>query len=643
MCISGGGLTGNSEVILSGFGGIFCRDGAPVQPDCLLRLAEGIACRGADGEGSWHQGPIGLAHAHFWTTPEEVGERQPVHRPGRDLWLCGDLRLDNREELLATLGDAVEERPVTDAQIVLAAYDRWEEDCPRHLAGDFAFVLWDGRRRRLFAARDPFGVRPFFYTADHRRLIAASTLEAVLASLGGSPGHNEPFLRDLLAWRFDRWIAETPYRGILRLPPAHRMMIDAGSMVVSRYWVPGEASPPPLRRPDDEIERFRETFLAAVKACTRSRGPVAVLLSGGLDSSAVACAAEHLTASGDLPWNLGLRLYSCVFTETPGAQEREYAEAVARRCRHAAAIFLPSDDCWSLREFGADENYPLAEPEIGLTRLLMLRPMRTARADGCRVVVSGMAGDQALGGEPYHRPPLLRDVEWSRLLSELPHFRRWSRKTTAGLLLDAYVRPAVPSWLRRVVNRVRRRGVSPAFAPPGPPLASRSAEVSRGQLTAPSFAARLAGLSTMARAAGVEHRTPFLDRRLFETLLVLPPALRFRDGWIKRILRLALADLLPEEIRSRTRFAYFSELETRGLRQRERPRIEELLTGSRAVSAGYLAADRLYGRWAQYWQGERLAPRDLAAFLCLEAWLREQERCDSVRRLTPVRHRATLG
>ena len=562
---------------MSGFAALFARDGAPIQP-------------------------IGLT--------------------GRGLRIVADLRLDNQAELCEQLGGAVDERTATDAEIVLAAYERWGEGCPRRLVGDFAFALWDAPRRRLFCARDAMGVRPFYYDLDDRRLVAASTLEAVLDALEPSPAVNEPFLCDLLDWRFDRWTSETPYRGVLRLPPAHWMLVESDRFVLSRYWTFGAEPSPPLRRDEEYVERFREIFLAAVGSRLRGSGPVGFLVSGGLDSSAVACAAHHLTPVSET----GLRFYSSVFAETPAAEEREFAEAVARRCPRARMTWIPSDDCWSLRELGGEGGYPQAEPEVDITRALILRPLRQARQDGCRVVLAGIGGDQVLSGEPYHKPFELRDVEARRLLAELPHFRRYSRRTTAGLLLDAWLRPAVPEAVRRLAGRPPRtpRASGPQVMPPLPTLA---AQESLRYLTEGTFSAKLAALRIAGDHAGVEVRLPFLDRRVIDFLLAVPARVRFRDGWIKWILRESMRGILPEEVRRRTSLAHFSELQHRGLRDRAKDRVLGLLAGSRVVRSGLASGNELRAAWEAYWSSTDgfAPPHRLTGFLCAESWLRSRE------------------
>jgi asparagine synthase (glutamine-hydrolysing) len=159
---------------------------------------------------------------------------------------------------------------------------------------------------------------------------------------------------------------------------------------------------------------------------------------------------------------------------------------------------------------------------------------------------------------------------------------------------------------------------------PAPPLNSRSSQISYDQLTQGLYSARLLSLDVVAGHAGVEWRFPFLDRRLIDFMLGVPPRLRFGNGVIKRILRRALAGVLPEQVGQRVSFAHFSELQDRGLREKERDRIRALLKDSLVVRLGYAQEKPLLDAWESYWRGA--VPSQgcghLVAGLCLEAWLR---------------------
>jgi asparagine synthetase B (glutamine-hydrolysing) len=246
-------------------------------------------------------------------------------------------------------------------------------------------------------------------------------------------------------------------------------------------------------------------------------------------------------------------------------------------------------------------------------------------------MLAGIGADQVLSGEPYHRPIELRDVEARRVLAELPHFRQYSRRSTAGLLLDAWLRPAVPEPVRRLARRARgthhhrpQLGPQPAL-PPFPTLAARE---SFRHLTEGTTSAKLAALRIAADHAGVEVRLPFLDRRVIDFLLAVPARIRFRDGLIKWILRESMAGILPEKVRRRTSLAHFSELHHRGLRERAKTRVLDLLAESRAVRSGLASGDALRREWEAYWSStDRLdgPPHQLIGFLCAESWLRARD------------------
>jgi asparagine synthase (glutamine-hydrolysing) len=336
-----------------------------------------------------------------------------------------------------------------------------------------------------------------------------------------------------------------------------------------------------------------------------------------------------------------------VFNQTPAADEREYVEAVMETCSHLEATLILCDDCWGLREFAGDNGYPLDEPEIFVGRSLMLKPLRRARQDNCRVAMTGTWGDQVLSGEPYDRPLILRDVELTRVPAELPHFCRHSRHPGWWLLAYAYLRPAIPAgvqnwlahWHRKMGSGVpfmslyEPTGITLYNLMPSPRLNSQSSQVSYNILTGGLNSAQLITYDNISAYVGMEYRFPFLDRRLIDYMLTLPPRLRFRNGIIKYILRQAMGGVLSEKVRQRTSFAHFSELTERGLREKERARIRELLEDARIVPAGLVDAGRLSAAWTSYWQDYGpFRYRHLVWALCVEVWLRYQEQRGQVDR-----------
>jgi len=222
---------------LSAIAGIYYRDGRPVMHSNLEQMLANLAHRGPDGAGLWSEANVGLGHRMLWTTPESLHERLPLYTQAGDLAITADARLDNRDELLTSL--RLTDRPageISDSALILAAYQEWGDACPQKLLGDFAFAIWDGRKQHLFCARDHFGVKSFFYYASDTLMVFANEIKALLTLSDVPRRLNETRIADYLTGIFEDQTA-TFYQGILRLPAAHTLTIDAHSMRLKRYWV----------------------------------------------------------------------------------------------------------------------------------------------------------------------------------------------------------------------------------------------------------------------------------------------------------------------------------------------------------------------------------------------------------------------
>ena len=166
---------------MSGLAGIYRLDGQPVHPPLLQRMVERLAHRGPDGSHCWIHRFIGMGHAMLRTTPESLEEQQPWQDETGALSLTLDGRIDNREDLTASLLAAgLTLRNHTDAELMLRAYQCWGEACPERIVGDFALVIWDGPRRQLFCARDILGLKPFYYSLHDNTFCWASEIPPLL-------------------------------------------------------------------------------------------------------------------------------------------------------------------------------------------------------------------------------------------------------------------------------------------------------------------------------------------------------------------------------------------------------------------------------------------------------------------------------
>jgi asparagine synthase (glutamine-hydrolysing) len=183
---------------MSAIAGIFYLDRQPVERDHLSKMLDTLAHRGSDGANIWCENNVGLVHRMLWTTPESLLETLPLEKD--NLVITADARIDNRDELISALelSDLPKEK-ITDSDLILAAYQKWGEDCPTRLLGDFAFAIWDKREQILFCARDPMGVKPFYYYSSGNIFIFASEIKALFTSPYVPCNLNEPMVADYLA------------------------------------------------------------------------------------------------------------------------------------------------------------------------------------------------------------------------------------------------------------------------------------------------------------------------------------------------------------------------------------------------------------------------------------------------------------
>src|SRR5215216_3987569 len=165
---------------MSGIAGLFNLDGAPVDSSLLQLFCERLTFRGPDARHVWFSNHIGLCHTLLETTRGLFHDAQPLSLDGK-VWISADARIDGRNEIarkLKAVGQALTDH-TTDAALILCAYQAWDSDCVEHLIGDFAFAIWDGPKRRLFCARDHFGVKPFYYAQSGDAFNFSNTLDCL--------------------------------------------------------------------------------------------------------------------------------------------------------------------------------------------------------------------------------------------------------------------------------------------------------------------------------------------------------------------------------------------------------------------------------------------------------------------------------
>jgi asparagine synthase (glutamine-hydrolysing) len=570
---------------VSGIAGIFRRDGSPAERQVPDRMLDAQAWRGPDARNLWLQGPVALGHLLLATTPEAHLENQPFVDGPQAIVLDG--RVDDRATLRGALDSAgFAPRGPGDAELMLRAYEAWGETFPDRVIGDFAFAIWDGHRRQLVCGRDWVGVKPFFYALDARRLAFASEPQAVLADPSVSRDPHEGMVAECLAVT-PRSREETLFRDVLRLPPAHVLVVSAESRRLVRAWTfrPGRR----VRHGSDEeyAEHVRSVLEEAVACRLRASGRVGADLSGGIDSSSVVGLVRSLEERGRVS-GLGFETFSLVFPEHRACDESGYIDSVVSRWRvrsNALPPELPSLDAYAraARRWLSHPGFPNGTMALSLAR--------RAGANGFRVMLSGVGGDEAFGGSAYRYADLLASLDLPELLTELRHdrhlvdFYQWRlsppiqcglRPLVPDVVRRVYraMRPARPSvaWIGRKLHeraRLEERFLPPAHGPrsidehslPAAPFASYAQRDTYSLFASGWLVEALELEERMAASFGLELRHPFLDRRVVELALALPDEQKFSRATSKRVLRRAMSPVLPARVERRTdkgRFGTFA-------------------------------------------------------------------------------------
>ncbi|MDB5361027.1 MAG: hypothetical protein JWO51_2324 [Rhodospirillales bacterium] len=523
---------------MSAFVAILHRTGRPVDRRLLVHLTAGLAWRGPDGTGVWCEGPIGLGHALLCTSPETERGIGPIVLDG--LCLSGDVRLDDRETVLASLKAAgcPVDQSTSDGELVLHAYRARGDDCLDSLAGDFSFCLWDGKRHRLLAARDQFGIMPLYFAETEDVLILSNSLLCLKEHPAVDLGLSEEAIADHLAIGMSARRDATFYRGIRRLENGCKLVAATGTVEILRYWTPSErAVPSRTAHTADHVEAFRELFDRAVGdrlRCTR----VATDLSGGMDASSIA--ASVATLWGPAATRQAVRAHTFYFDHLVPDEEGRLAQMIA--AQHDMPLDLFAIEPLLEAAFALNPRHVAPEPALGL--LSPHDAIFPRAADHARVLLRGYGGDplfELVGMPSLGATEILRALPDMAKLG-LRHRRKpWNglrQRWRAGRREPWPLRP--DSMLDR--DFVRRENIDDRRVAW---LAQHAAPSGTAMATNILWRNLFDRADADFTGVPLQVRYPFFDLRLVRFIDSVPP-LPWRGD--KMLLRLAMAERLPTPV-----------------------------------------------------------------------------------------------
>jgi asparagine synthase (glutamine-hydrolysing) len=538
-------------------------DGRPADREYLAKAEGMLAPYGPDGGGAYIKDSFGILLRAFHTTKESRNEAQPHITPSGRV-LTWDGRLDNRAELIHELRDILTNGS-TDVSIAAAAYELWGTGSFRKLLGDWAVSIWNPKDRSLILAKDAIGTRHLYYSLDRDRVSWSTILDPLVLLAGKSFKLEEEYIAGWLS--FFPATHLTPYVGIHSVPPSSSVLIRAGKHTVSKYWDFDPSSRIRYSTDGEYEEHFRVVFAEAVRRRLRSDSPILAELSGGMDSSSIVCIADTIIARGTAE-TPRLDTVSYYDDSEPNWNERPYFTKVEeKRGRTGCHIDVGKQEPFKF-EFHSDHFAATPDSGGGRPNEASRQFATCVTSQRNRVVLSGIGGDEVMGGVPTPTPELEDLLAEARLRTLAHQLKVWalnSRKPWFHLLFEAargffppalvgvpkYKRPAPwlhPDFVRR--NRVALQGYETRLKFFGP---------------LPTFQDNLGTLDVLRRQLSCadgspdllyEKRYPYLDRCLLEFMFSIPREQLVRPGHRRSLMRRALMGIVPEELLNRKRKAY---------------------------------------------------------------------------------------
>lgn len=532
---------------------------------------------------------IALAHRRLAILDLSEAGVQPMSNAAGNLWITFNGEIYNYVELRAELEkEGVRFRSHTDTEVILAAYERWGEECVARFNGMWAFVILDQTRGWLFGSRDRFGIKPFHYYVGEETFAFSSEIKQLLRLPFIDARINEHTVHDFLARHAVEQSENTFFANIFSLLPRHNAIYDlrSGQLAIWPYFEPRYQINETLSYEDAGSE-FRRLLTNSVRLQLRSDVEVGSCLSGGLDSSSLVCLMHRQLreqGKGHIQ-----RTFSNHF-DHPEANERTYMQSAINATGVKAAFICPTED--DFRTEMARLIWHQEEPFASTSIFAQWFVMKLAQQQGIKVLLDGQGADEQLAGYRgfWHSyfAELAGKHQVARLLHEERECRRLSgdsRYTALRTKLSGYWKKVLARFRQTTsgagcleasfVNRVRD-GLPPA---PGNHFDAR--EVLNNVLFQMTFATNLPGLlkyedrSSMAHS--VESRVPFLDHDLVDFNFSLASHHKMRDGYSKRVLRDGMAGVIPEEIRLRVNKLGFATPERAWRRTFLKPLVEDAL------------------------------------------------------------------
>lgn len=535
---------------MCGISGIINFDGKKVNEKDLRLMMSIMKHRGPDDEGVYIDNNIGLGFVRLSILDLSENGHQPMISDDHRYVLIYNGEVYNYIEIREGLSHKYNFKSGTDTEVVLAAYQEWGETCLDKLNGMFAFVIYDTKTKNVFAARDRFGIKPFFYYVDDTKLVFASEIKSILPLISKEPNYN--IIYDYLMFNRTDHSENTFFKNVKRINPGCFLKINNLKKISIHKWY--DISKKINEEKHLSKEDFRDLFVDSLKLRLRSDVPVGVQLSGGIDSSAV---VSSLVADFQL---IDLNTFSAIYDKNDDSDESEFIFEYKPIVKNLFTTIPNADSFFDDFEELIEVH---TEPFPGVGNYIQYRVMNSANGK-VKVTLNGQGADELLAG--YHNffsiyyLELIKKLKLYTFLKELIYYLIKHGFKNLINNIKYFIYYLIPISLQNMISSNRYSSVNKSFFKN---VINNNNKVNSLLYKPDSLNHSMIQhvqhkLEHMLRwddlhsmAYSIESRVPFLDYRLVEATLSTPSSQKINDGETKHILREALRDILPKKIAER--------------------------------------------------------------------------------------------
>jgi asparagine synthase (glutamine-hydrolysing) len=618
---------------MSSITGILYRDGRSINPEIIKKMNDCLSHRGPDGSALWNNETVAFGHQMLYTTKESLHEILPFYDIKTDLTITADARIDNRNDLAIEL-DIEDNEKISDSYFILKSYEKWGENCPKHLLGDFVFVIWDNNENKLFCARDHMGVKPFYYYLNKNIFVFSTEIKALFRLSEVPKELNEKKLalylnRDIL----DK--ENTFYKDIKSLPGAHSLIITSKELKKEIYWKLDPSLNIEMNSEEEYANTFREIFAEAVRCRLRSYYPIGFELSGGLDSSSIVCIAKKILTRQDE--NLEINTFSRVYNEIPESDESFYIQKVIET-GNINPTFLNGDELSPLKDI---ENilWHQDQPFFSPNMTAQMNSYNNMNDKGIRILLSGEGGDEIVSSLGYYLRELLLNFNWGIFIQELDGNSKKFDQNKYKIFINEIIFPSTPYFIKKLIKILFNKNPNilnedflksidwhdekDIFLDHLGKLNTK--DYHYFSINNPLSQTIFGIIDRSASISNIEERFPFYDKRIVEFCYSLPIEMKIKYGWERYIMRLAMQDILPKEIQWRKQKANLSHMYKRNLLLYEEEALETIIYEDHKIIEKYVNLNNIRNIFENYKSGKKENLFDFWLVILIYYWIKNSQ------------------